>query len=240
MNMRVLALDTTTRSGSVALLDNDRVVEERPGDAARAQVERLPHELIALAEAHDVALADIDLFAVATGPGSFTGLRIGIAIVQGLAFVHGKRIAGVSALDAAAHVAGVDARPDSVIAAWMDAHRREIFGALYRVTAAPLFDPARLTTIEEASVGDPIATLRRWRSALAADTIFVGDGALMHADVIAREIPSMRSAGAPLLAGAIGRLASAHARQGLTVTAAGIQPLYVRRPDVELARERAK
>lgn len=238
--MRVLALDTTTRSGSVALVADDAVVDERPGDGGRAQVERLPHELIALATAHNLTIADIDLFAVASGPGSFTGLRIGIATVQGLAFVNRRRIVGVSALEAAAQVAGASASPGSVVAVWMDAHRHEVFAALYQVTSAAPFDPARLIPIEAASVGDPAATMERWRVQLTADVVFIGDGAVKYADTIAHEITAARNLGAPLLAGAIGRLAVAQARSGATVSAAGIQPLYVRRPDVELARDRGK
>jgi tRNA threonylcarbamoyladenosine biosynthesis protein TsaB len=238
--MRVLALDTTTRSGSVALIADDAVVDEQAGDGARAQVERLPGELIALASAHNLTIADIDLFAVASGPGSFTGLRIGIATVQGLAFVNRRRIVGVSALDAAAHVAASSASPGSIVAVWMDAHRHEVFTALYRVASAAPFDPARLIPIETASVGDPGATLERWRDRLAAGPVFVGDGAEKYADTIAREVTTARIPGAPVLAGAIGRLAVAYARRGATVSAAGIQPLYVRRPDVELARDRGK
>jgi tRNA threonylcarbamoyladenosine biosynthesis protein TsaB len=236
--MRVLALDTTTRSGSVALLVDDHVVAEHAGDGARSQAERLPHELVALAEAHGLTLADIDLFAVASGPGSFTGLRIGIATIQGLAFVQQRRIAGVSALDAAAHVASVDAPPGTHIAAWMNAHRGEVFSARYSVSTAAPFDPARLISLEPASVGHPIDVLRRWSDTLTRDTIFVGDGAVMYADTIASQLADVRNAGAPLLAGAIGRLGVAQSAIGATVGAAGLQPLYVRRPDVELARDR--
>ena len=103
--MRVLALDTTTRTGSVALVDEERVVEERSGDAGRTHAERLPSELIAVADANQVALSEVDVFAVASGPGSFTGLRIGIATVQGLAVVNRRRVVGVSALEALAQIA---------------------------------------------------------------------------------------------------------------------------------------
>src|SRR2546425_11536063 len=96
--MRLLALDTTTRAGSAAMVEDDRVVDERGGDAARTHAERLPAEILALLDAHDRTLADVDLFAVASGPGSFTGLRIGIATIQGLAFVGGARIVRVPAL----------------------------------------------------------------------------------------------------------------------------------------------
>src|SRR6185295_6093473 len=67
--MKVLALDTTTRAGSVALIDNNRVIDERIGDATRSHAERLPHEIQSIASAHQIALTEIDLFAVASGPG---------------------------------------------------------------------------------------------------------------------------------------------------------------------------
>src|SRR3954468_9136501 len=106
--MKVLALDTTTRAGSVALVDDDRVIDERAGDASRTHAERLPLEIVAIAQAHGVRLRDIDLFAVAVGPGSFTGLRIGIATVQGLASIQRRRVYGISALEALAHAASAD------------------------------------------------------------------------------------------------------------------------------------
>src|SRR4029453_8016717 len=161
--MKVLALDTTTRVGSVALVENDRVIEERNGDDTRSHAERLPHELLAVANANGVALSAIDVFAVASGPGSFTGLRIGIATIQGLALVARRRVIGVPALDALAHLASLDLDAGAFVAAWMDAHRRDVFAALYRVTAAPPFDPARLEELDSASAGDPGSVLTRWQ-----------------------------------------------------------------------------
>ena len=107
-HMRVLALDTTTRAGSVALVEDDRIVDERGGDATRTHAERLPGEIVALVAAHGLGLADVDLFAVASGPGSFTGLRIGIATMQGLAFVCRRPVVGVPALEALGHLASRD------------------------------------------------------------------------------------------------------------------------------------
>src|SRR5262245_23454403 len=82
-HVRILSLDTTTRDGSAALVDDDRVVEVRRGDASRSHAERLPGDLLSLVGAHGLTLGDIDVFAIAAGPGSFTGLRIGIATIQG-------------------------------------------------------------------------------------------------------------------------------------------------------------
>src|SRR5205814_9280091 len=133
--MRVIALDSTTRAGSVALVEDDCVIDERRGDASRTHAERLPAEITALAAAHGVALADVDLYAVASGPGSFTGLRIGIATIQGLAFVHRRRVAAVSALRALAEAAAAGLPTGVRVAAWMDAHRHDVFSALYEVAS---------------------------------------------------------------------------------------------------------
>ncbi len=238
--MRVLALDTTTRAGSVALVEDDQVIDERSGDGARTHAERLPGEITTIADANRLALPDVDLYAVASGPGSFTGLRIGIATIQGLAFVHRRRIVGVPALEALAQLGSLDMSPGMVIASWMDAHRREVFAAVYRVTSAAPFTPDRLVEIEGPTVGDPASTLVRWTLVLGiVPAVFTGDGAVMYADHLRRAVTSARVVPPPLLAGAIGRLAVAYARRGETVEAAGLQPLYVRRPDAEIARDEA-
>jgi tRNA threonylcarbamoyladenosine biosynthesis protein TsaB len=237
--MHVLALDTTTRDGSVALVDAHLIVEERRGDAARSHAERLPDELVALASAHGLSVSGIDLFAVASGPGSFTGLRIGIATIQGLALTAGRRIVAVSALEALAQSSG--SIPGTFVAAWMDARRHDVFTALYRITDAAVFSPERLVEVERPAVGSPAATLARWRSQIRdATVLFVGDGAVLYADTIS----GCGSAGwkllpqTPLLAGAVGRMAVVRAERGDTIDPAAVQPLYVRRPDAEVERER--
>src|SRR3984893_5104241 len=98
--MLVLALDTTTRRGSAALVLGEMLLDCEMGDARLTHGERLPSDLVRLLDRNNIRLAEIELFAVATGPGSFTGLRIGIATMQGLALVNGRGLVGVSALDA--------------------------------------------------------------------------------------------------------------------------------------------
>src|SRR5688572_25614132 len=237
--MHVLALDTTTRDGSVALVDDHRVIDERRGDPARSHAERLPEELVSLADAHRLAVSAIDLFAVASGPGSFTGLRIGIATIQGLAVTTGRRIVAVSALEALAQT--VSAEPGepreavgTFVGAWMDARRHDVFAALYRVADAPLFSPERLVEIEAPTAADPAVTLARWgRHIRDAAVVFVGDGAALYAATIAAAAPAGWTVRPyqPLLAGTIGRMAVARAQRGDTIDPAAVRPLYVRRPD---------
>lgn len=241
--MRVLALDSTTRLGSVALVDCDdggaRVVEEREGDSTRTHAERLPGELLQLLGAHGLGVADVDLFAVASGPGSFTGLRIGIATMQGLALASGRGLVGVSALDALAEAGTLFIGDAAMLATWMDAYRHDVFTNLYTVHTLPSEGfRHQIRMVEEPRVDDPAATLARWSASGLQPSLFIGGGAVLYADAIARVVPSARVLPAPPLASAVGRLAAVRAAAGEAVHPAALQPLYVRRPDVELTRDR--
>lgn len=239
--MRVLALDTTTQPGSVALVDDTRTIIARCGDASRPHAQRLPGELTALLGAGGAAVGDVDLFAIASGPGSFTGLRIGIATIQGLALVTARRVAAISALDALAHIASAGHADGSIVASWMDARRGEVFSALYRVAPGAAFALDRLVEIESPAVGDPTATLARWAEHHGATpAVFAGDGALLYADLIRTRADGAAISAPPMLAPAIGRLAVARHACGDVVDASGIRPLYVRRPDAEIARDASR
>ncbi|HEY2151331.1 MAG TPA: tRNA (adenosine(37)-N6)-threonylcarbamoyltransferase complex dimerization subunit type 1 TsaB [Vicinamibacterales bacterium] len=239
--MRVLALDTTTRAGSAALVENDRIVDERAGDGSRTHAARLPSELAIILEANKLTWRDIDVYAVASGPGSFTGLRVGIATIQGLATVNSRRVVAVPALDTLAHVGGVGLAPGTLVSAWMDAYRNEVFSAAYRVTGMPPFTFGCIETIDGPAVGTPASILERWTSIPGiAPSVFVGDGAEKYATEIARSIQTAAIVSQPLLAGAIGLLALERAGLGDTMEPAAVHPLYVRRPDVEHAREAGK
>ena len=107
--MLVLALDTTNRAGSVAVVNRGVLLGEIAGDPSRNYGERLPQDLMRVLAAAAIPLEAVDLLAVAAGPGSFTGLRVGIAAMQGLAMATGRKIVPVSALDALA-AAGAERR----------------------------------------------------------------------------------------------------------------------------------
>jgi tRNA threonylcarbamoyladenosine biosynthesis protein TsaB len=237
--MLALALDSTTRAGSVALVEDDRVVEEREGDPGRTHAERLPRDLEAVLEAHGRRTSDIDLFAVAAGPGSFTGLRVGIAAMQGLAFVHRRPLTAVSALDALALTLRSDVADAVLIGVWMDAHRRDVFSALYRASDGEGPVPGDLMEVEGPHVGDPAATLARWTGATNGLRIdFIGDGASAWSDLLRARYPGAAMLGHPPLAGRIGRMAVELARRGHAADPADVRPLYVRRPDAIIDRER--
>jgi tRNA threonylcarbamoyladenosine biosynthesis protein TsaB len=181
--------------------------------------------------------SDIDIFAVAAGPGSFTGLRTGIATMQGLALVTGRRMVAVSALEALAHTASIDRPKGTLVGVWMDAHRRDVFSATFRVADGPSFDISRLEEMDPPRVGRAETILAQWSEENRMPVVIVGDGAILYAGAIGT---CSIAAAPPPLAGAIGRLAVSYAHAGRSLDPAAIQPLYIRRPDVEIAREQGR
>ena len=221
--MIVLALDTTTRMGSCAVSRDGAVVHEDAADPLRSHDAQLPASLMTLLERAALSLSDVDVYAVATGPGSFTGLRVGIAAMQGLAFALGKPLVGVSAFDALARNAG-----GGLVATWIDAWRGEVYAALYRDGRE----------VEGPTVEHPDVILKR--VARLGRCTFIGEGAETYKETIMKALADqvrLATPVTPLLAGTVAMLATeaAHGRQLPPPHA--IRPLYVRRPDAVLARD---
>jgi tRNA threonylcarbamoyladenosine biosynthesis protein TsaB len=223
----VLALDTTTRSGSAAVVSGGELLAEIVGDGSRTHGERLPRDLMRVLEAASVGLDQIDLLAVAAGPGSFTGVRVGIAAMQGLAMSTGRAIVPLSALDALAAAAGHGSAP---VAAWIDAQRGEVFAARY--------DSSGTRALIEPSSLPPARTLDEWGEVLLGHTVrFIGDGASRYEAAIRERLGAhAQILATPPLAGIIGRLAAASPARAVPPHA--VVPIYIRRPDAELARSR--
>jgi tRNA threonylcarbamoyladenosine biosynthesis protein TsaB len=220
--MVVLSLDTTTRVGSCALVRDGATVREESGNAFASHGQQLPARLMALLAHAGLVLADVDAFAVASGPGSFTGLRVGIATMQGLAFASMKPLLGVSTLDA---LAGVADAPHVIT--WVDAWRGEVYSAEY--------DHGRSVT--EPMVIAPAEVLARLGE---GPYVFVGDGADSYRDRILETLRTrarIADPAAPLLAAAIARRATARVRAGECPPPHAIRPVYVRRSDAELTRD---
>ena len=227
----ILALDTTTRAGSVAVLRDHEVLADLAGDPSATHGQRLPGELMRALESAAVGLGQVELLAVVAGPGSFTGLRVGIATMQGLAFARGLRIVPVSTLEALAREAAHEPSA-ALIAPWVDAQRHEVFSTLY----TPTLDR---TIIAPSSAG-PSDTIAAWRDIVAAaDVRFVGDGAVKYREVIVEAFGARATfVDRPIsLAAAAARIAALEPYRGVPPHA--LVPVYVRRPDAVLARERS-
>jgi tRNA threonylcarbamoyladenosine biosynthesis protein TsaB len=237
----ILALDTTTRSGSVAIVADGAIRYEAAGDASRTHAQRLPGELMRACDAARVAITDVSLFAVAAGPGSFTGLRIGIATIQGLAMAHGRGVVPVSTLEALAAAAGAPR-----VAAWLDAQRGEVFAQVFEPANTGADSSAQMTApvgpgiyrpLVDAISATPDIVLARHATVLNG-AVFHGDGALRYRAEITGALGEEVTVIDPVrpLAGAIGLIATGQPDRAVVPHA--ITPVYVRRPDAELARDR--
>jgi tRNA threonylcarbamoyladenosine biosynthesis protein TsaB len=232
----VLGLDTTTRGGSVAVLQNDDVLALVEGDVSRTHGERLPGEIDLALRRAGVDRRALDLLAVASGPGAFTGLRIGLAAIQGMAMVLDTPVVGVSALAALAAIVR-EANPSvRHIVTWMDAQRQEVFSAAFAAA-----DDAEVSgEVTEPIVDRPEAALRAVPFSREDHVVFIGDGALRYRELIADAWGDRGHVFdlVPPLAPAIARLARRAAIAGYAGPPHALQPLYVRRPDAVLDRER--
>jgi tRNA threonylcarbamoyladenosine biosynthesis protein TsaB len=217
--MMTLAVDTTADFGSIALADEDGVREEVLLRAPHGFSQVLFGAIEALLARQSVQLPDIQLFAGAAGPGSFTGVRVGLSAIKGLAEVLGKRVVAVSNLEVLAEFGESDAR-----ATVIDARRGEVYAALYdgsgQQTIPEVVVPFQkfLGLLPEREVEWISQDFEPFRAALAG-TRFENY----------RVVPAPRA-----LAGAIARLAMRRAAAGHAQDPAAIEANYVRRSDAEL------
>ncbi|HEX5037402.1 MAG TPA: tRNA (adenosine(37)-N6)-threonylcarbamoyltransferase complex dimerization subunit type 1 TsaB [bacterium] len=175
--MQVLAIETSTLTGSVALMSGDRLVGETTLSVSVRHSERLMPAVEQLLRDANTLPSQVDLFAVAEGPGSFTGLRIGIAAAQGLALAQGKPLVGVSTLQGLAMNAVF--HPGLVVPV-LNAFRGEVYFGIYR-TASGRPIPVQEETV--VSLDDFMALL----DSQGESTLVLGDG-------VALCLPKMGSA----------------------------------------------
>ncbi len=240
--MLTLAVDTTTNRGGFALARDGRVIEEAPGDPALTHGARLPGALRALLGRRGMTTADVDRYAVALGPGSFTGLRVGIAAVQGLALAHGRPVVGVPILDVLVEVAARragDGPPPDLVVPWVDAKRGEVFGALHERDPAPAAGGWR--AVEAPVSGPPAAVLDGWDDRLRGRAAWVvGDGVAGSRPLLEARLAagSRHFHETPLLAAVMAGMALQAPWRDRAGAPHALRPVYVRRPDAEIARER--
>src|SRR6056297_1404685 len=128
---RILAIETATSHQAVALIEGTELKEHRVQRVRYNHGSSLLQNIDHLLQAQGIEVAEIDLFAVGLGPGSFTGLRVGLATAKALARATDKPIVGVSSLAAIAE-GPARANPQATVLATFDARRREVYAAAYR------------------------------------------------------------------------------------------------------------
>ncbi len=242
--MRILGIDTATSSASVALVENGSLI----ADKSSPQIACSPgskihrpnggHTEIILPLIESVLLgarcsfANVDALAVSIGPGSFTGVRIGLSTVKGLAYRWDHPVAGISTLWAnAARVTGFI----GVICSLFDARKKEVYVSFFRRSAEAL---SRLT---EDSLA-PISAVLEQTSSLASDAscLFIGDGAARYQDVIlhcvGEKARCCAGQGYPSIASAVARLGEERLRHSEGDVLTKMAPVYLRLSEAEMKR----
>lgn len=226
--MRALGIDTATAIASVGLVTDDTaVVRQRPMASSHART--LLPLIDEVLDAAAVRLSSIDVLAVSIGPGSFTGLRIGLAVVKGLALASRLPVVGVPTLEAYARALGP--RPGTV---WpvLDARKGEVYAAGYRWSGSALEEeaaPAALSPAVLASLLRPPCTL-------------VGDGVDAYPDhwFGTSGVCGIRLADTPPDGAVVARLGAAILGRDGAADLAALEPCYCRRSEAEMQRDTSR
>ncbi len=225
--MLVLAIDTATLTLSVALAEVEgasvRILEERFVGPPRTHSDALPAELLSLLAAHGRTFPEVNGLVVGLGPGSFTGLRIGLATAKGLAYGRKIPLAGASSLHAMATVAAQSAPEGARLCACIDARRHQVYAAIYRVE-----NGAARVEVPEAPYAPDALAAQLGQSNTELPLWLFGDGVEAHADVFA-SIPH-RSNGGPRTPSAAGlaHLAAPSLGPYDAASVLALEPTYLR------------
>ena len=219
--MLTLALETSGFGGSIALLDGDQILGERILDAQRRHAQTLVPEIQALLQTHGRKSADCELIAVSTGPGSFTGLRVGITCAKTMGYATGARIAAVPTFPCLA--AGC---PDDVTAVQviMNAQRQELFVGRYHRDNATRWVETQPLRIEKAAI---------WQAELEPENVVTGPGLEGISETIAPLCRVLSPEFWQPQARWVGRLGMEYFQAGSTVSCWDLQPLYIRKSAAE-------
>lgn len=224
--MKILGIDTSTPCGSVGLLDDEWVVSEYLLNIPVTHSERLLRAIEhVLREAH-CAIGDLDGWAISLGPGSFTGLRIGVSTVKGLAFATQRPVAGVSTLDVLA--SQISPTP-YLICPILDARKKEVYTAFYRYGEGNFLK--RLSAYQAIGPEGLVETIQE-------RTIFIGDGLKIYGDYLRNCLPSLAIFPPTLLhiphGSAVARLGLELLRKKECLDLRTFTPIYVRPPEAEI------
>lgn len=223
--MYVLAIDTSTESGSVALLKDYRIITEMSINAGLNHSQTILSAVSDALKKAGLEIAAVDLFGVTIGPGSFTGLRIGVSLVKGFALAASKPVVGVSTLDAIALNLFAAALP---ICPFMDAKRGQVYAGLYK--SCPDGLPEKI-------IPETLADPKQFIEKLGTDVIMVGNGIYPYQSLI-EEVLSGRYLLAPphlnfVRASSVGLIAIEKFKKSELTNVMTLAPGYLRSTDVK-------
>ena len=234
--MKILAIDTTAKTAAIAIADGEKLIASATLNAPGTHSVTILPAVDMLLKGSSLTVADIDAFACSAGPGSFTGVRIGVALIKGLAFGTDKPCIGVSSLESLARNA---VGFDGIVCPVMDARRNQLYNALFRFENGALvrITEDRLLTADE---------LAEDLSKYSDKILFVGDGyAIAESKIIALDGSGRMSVapefyrwqnGYSVAQSALAVINSAEDGDLSSYTAAALSPVYLRASQAERER----
>jgi tRNA threonylcarbamoyladenosine biosynthesis protein TsaB len=226
--MKILTVDTYSNCSSVSLSHGSTLLGESLLGEDRCSSGRLMEAIEGLLAAARLTPDGLDAFAVSLGPGSFTGVRAGIATVKGLALATGKPVVGFSSL---AMLAMNLPYCSEQVAPMFDARKGEVYAALYRCGSLP-----------DAIVPDAVLSPQEFLDRIKYPTVFVGDGAVRYRELISSILgplavfPPWHANLPRACAGAV--IAREAAREGKFTPLALLNPTYLRASEAEIAKRK--
>jgi tRNA threonylcarbamoyladenosine biosynthesis protein TsaB len=226
--MLVLAVDTSGIMGSLAVVKDGDILGVVSTSSDEAYSSRMFRQLEFLLTELKVGLPAFDLFAVTAGPGSFTGLRVGLAAVKGWAEVYARPIAAVSVLEAVAVQA---LAKEGMVAAILDGRRGQIFGALYAAGSDGLRELVPACVLDASEFLDSVAAqVGNGKLTIATTQPALFDGALSKSRLAEATVIRV----SPVLAPSVAQLGIAQAERGELTNALELDANYIRRSDAEV------
>ncbi len=238
--MKILGIDTSTSCGSIGLVDGESVVAECLLDVTTTHSERLLNSIEHILRQTGGTVGELDGWAISLGPGSFTGLRIGVSTIKGLAFATGKPVAGIPTLDALA--CNVSPTPH-LICPILDARKGEIFTSLYRYDDAGAL--ARVSAYQAIRPEDLVnridSTLRLMDTNAGARsglTLFLGNGVKIYRDYLRTSLGTLAAFVPDPLnlprGSTVARLGLIRIQKGEVLDLSSFAPIYVRASEAEI------
>ncbi len=230
--MKVLAVDTSSSVAAVAVMDERELLGEFVLNHKKTHSQKLVPMLDVVMKNLELEPEDIDVYAAASGPGSFTGLRIGITTIKAMAFAANKPVVSIPSLDALAYNV-----PDTeaLVCPMMDARNNQVYTALYKREKGR---QANMTGY----MGIPVQELAEIIRGKNSDVLFVGDGVLLYREYLKSELgPRCHFAPQYLLqqrASSVAQLALYKAGEGKLENCFDMVPFYLRKSQAERELEK--
>ncbi len=229
--MRILAFETSAKAASVAIVEDELLLAESYQNTGLTHSQTILAMAESMLSACGLTPKDIDAVAVAGGPGSFTGIRIGVAAAKGFAWGRELPLYGVSTLEAMAMSLGVH---NGIVCAAMDARRSQVYNALFRAEGGKLTRLREDRAISLQELGEDLKTF-------SEDIFLVGDGAVLCHKTLGEDLPRLQLVPEHRRhqrAGGVALVAAAMAKSGESADAGAMVPNYLRLSQAE--RERAE